>query len=71
MNEAEIAQLIRRLAPLIPDLYKVVDQFHNQASDEWDLNFQKTVNELGNMINFLEEQLSEDLEKIPLGTRTL
>lgn len=65
MTEDEITKLIRSLNPLMPDLYKVMDQFHEQASDEWDLNIKKTVTELGNMINFLAEQLSEDLGKTP------
>lgn len=65
MNEAEIVQLVRRLSPLVPDLYKVVDQFHDQASDEWDLNMLKTVNDLSEIVDFLKDQLSEDSKRIP------
>lgn len=59
MNKAEIVKLVRSLTPLIPDLYKVVDQFHDQASGERDMNILKTVNNLSEMVDFLKDQLSD------------
>lgn len=65
MNEAEIAQLIRRLAPLIPDLYKAVDEFDEEIVDTIYLSSLKTVNNLGEIIDFLKDKLPEDPEKYP------
>lgn len=59
MNKTEIERLIKALNPLIPDLYEVVDEFHSHASDERDMNMQKTVNGLTEIIDFLTDQLSD------------
>lgn len=65
MNEAEIAKLVRSLTPLIPDLYKAVDEFDEEIVDTLYLSSLKTVNNLREIVDFLKDRLSEDPEKIP------
>lgn len=56
-SNLKLWSLTNDIKALFPDLYQVVNEFRDQASDERDINLLGTVNSLGEIIEFLKEQI--------------